>query len=237
VAPEVLNGSYTYKCDIWSIGVIAYILLCGFAPFSGESDTETMQLVQHAELEFPSPEWDHVSEEAKAFITLLLQRDAFARPTAAEALENPWVAKHFVVQVQPELPSPRRFQKSSSYIYKKEKTTSMDLNMDSERRSAFQKFFAGLKMKKTLTTMSHKLTPSEAQHLGDVFRRVDQDKDGKIDVADIDQAVKAGSFSSSLKQNLMEMRSTLARHPHISFDIRPFIDFTDQKSKSESGQV
>jgi calcium-dependent protein kinase len=75
VAPEVLRRQYTKSCDIWSIGVITYILLCGYPPFYGESDTEIFDSVRTGRFDFPSPEWDTISDTAKQFVRFMLQKD------------------------------------------------------------------------------------------------------------------------------------------------------------------
>ncbi|GAX19767.1 calcium/calmodulin-dependent protein kinase I [Fistulifera solaris] len=75
VAPEVLRREYTKMCDIWSIGVITYILLCGYPPFYGDSDTQIFESVKVGRFDFPSPEWDDISKSAKAFVTEMLQKD------------------------------------------------------------------------------------------------------------------------------------------------------------------
>jgi calcium-dependent protein kinase len=54
IAPEVLSESYDEKCDIWSCGVILYILLCGYPPFNGENDLDIMKAVKSGKYEFPS---------------------------------------------------------------------------------------------------------------------------------------------------------------------------------------
>lgn len=75
VAPEVLRREYTKSCDIWSIGVITYILLCGYPPFYGDSDAEIFDSVRTGRFDFPSPEWDDISSTAKEFVRYLLQKN------------------------------------------------------------------------------------------------------------------------------------------------------------------
>lgn len=79
VAPEVLKKQYTKSCDMWSIGVIAYILLCGYPPFYGDSDNQIFDSVKAGKFDFPSPEWDTISEDAKDFICCLLKMDPSER--------------------------------------------------------------------------------------------------------------------------------------------------------------
>lgn len=65
VNPPVLQKKYDKACDLWSIGVIMYILLCGYPPFYGSNDAEIFRAVQRVDFRFLSPEWDVVSKEAK----------------------------------------------------------------------------------------------------------------------------------------------------------------------------
>lgn len=98
VAPEVLCSTYTFKCDVWSIGIITYVLLCGYPPFNAGNERKTYALVQEGNVTFPSPAWDYISPEAIAFIKRLTTKDPETRPTAAEALTDPWIQQ---AEVQP----------------------------------------------------------------------------------------------------------------------------------------
>jgi calcium-dependent protein kinase len=92
IAPEVLKGDYTRSCDMWSIGVIAYILLCGCPPFNGDTDEQVFKRVKSGVFSFNAPEWDGVSYAAKDFICCLLRMDPRERLMASEALAHPWIA-------------------------------------------------------------------------------------------------------------------------------------------------
>jgi len=92
VAPEVLQAEgYGDEVDMWSIGVITYILLCGFPPFYSESVPEVFEQIMKAEYDYPAEYWDEISEEAKDFINHLLVVDVKKRLTAKKALEHPWL--------------------------------------------------------------------------------------------------------------------------------------------------
>jgi calcium/calmodulin-dependent protein kinase I len=92
VAPEVLNATgYDKEVDMWSIGVITYILLCGFPPFYNDSLPELFEQIMKADYDFPEDYWKDVSEEAKDFIRRLLVVDPSKRMTGKDALKHPWL--------------------------------------------------------------------------------------------------------------------------------------------------
>ena len=90
VAPEVLKGDYDEKCDIWSIGAMTYLMLCGDPPFTGESNNEIFKKIMKGELKFNSYKWKNISDDAKNFVKLCLNKNAAQRPSASEALDNQW---------------------------------------------------------------------------------------------------------------------------------------------------
>jgi len=91
IAPEVLCGSYDEKCDIWSCGVILYILLCGYPPFSGNSKEETMHNVMQGKFTMDGDNWRKVSPSAKDLITKLLELKADKRLSAQDAINHKWI--------------------------------------------------------------------------------------------------------------------------------------------------
>ena len=94
IAPDVLQKSYDKSCDLWSIGVIAYILLVGYPPFNGNDNKEVYAAVRRGTYSFPQEDWQHVSINAQSFIVSLLQRDPTKRLTVDQALRHPWLLKN-----------------------------------------------------------------------------------------------------------------------------------------------
>lgn len=95
-APEVLKGSYTEKCDIWSCGVILYILLCGYPPFKGKNEDDLMALIEKGLYNFDGFEWKQVSIEAKTLIGKMLLYNPHLRPSAEECLNDAWLKKALI---------------------------------------------------------------------------------------------------------------------------------------------
>lgn len=94
VAPEILkNIPYDQSCDMWSVGVILYVLLCGYTPFMSDDQEKMFENIKHAEWEFEAEDWEHVSEEAKDLIRALLDPNPDSRMTAKRALRSKWINK------------------------------------------------------------------------------------------------------------------------------------------------
>ncbi|KAL5726797.1 non-specific serine/threonine protein kinase [Ranunculus cassubicifolius] len=91
VAPEVLHRSYQVEADIWSIGVITYILLCGSRPFWARTESGIFRSVLRADPNFDDSPWPSVSPDAKDFVKRFLNKDHRKRMTAAQAMTHPWL--------------------------------------------------------------------------------------------------------------------------------------------------
>ncbi|MCO5577462.1 hypothetical protein L7F22_031294 [Adiantum nelumboides] len=95
MAPEILRGEdYSEKIDMWSAGVILYVLLSGVPPFWEATEQETFKAIQEGDLSFPPDPWAGISWSAKDMILHMICPDAEARLTPAQALKHPWIVQH-----------------------------------------------------------------------------------------------------------------------------------------------
>lgn len=158
IAPEVAEASprYNEKCDVWSAGVNLYILLCGYPPFNGRTDSAIMRDAVIGEFEFPSPEWDEVSEGAKDLVRRLLTKDPETRISAHEALSHPWLSNA----------DPRELQvETASRIFSNLRTFHISQQL---QRATLSFITAQLSTKK------------EREALEEVFRQLDTDQSGAL---------------------------------------------------------
>ena len=90
VAPEVLKGEYSKECDMWSFGVILYLLITGHTPFNGSNPQELLENVLEESYTMDDHEWKDYSSNARDMVSKLLIKDPSKRLTASEALKHPW---------------------------------------------------------------------------------------------------------------------------------------------------
>lgn len=93
MSPELLKGQYDRSCDVWAVGVVAYILLAGYPPFNGSNDVDIQESTRRGKLAFTGSQWLSKSDDAVDFVRCLLRRDPRKRFTAREALTHPWIRK------------------------------------------------------------------------------------------------------------------------------------------------
>lgn len=210
VAPEVLRREYNEACDIWSIGVITYILLCGYPPFYGDSDAEIFNSVRIGRFDFPAPEWDDISDSAKAFVTFLLQVSADLRPTALVAMEHPWITKH----------APTKTEDHKKI-----------LSTQSARGNVFQKYLGMQKLKKAaLVTIAENLTNEEVGSLEDIFRQVDTGGSGRMSLLDFHDAIIREKLSAEIKAELLAIKEHMNLSDDDTVHWREFLTATVDKN-------
>lgn len=102
LAPEVLNNEkYDTACDIWSLGVVLYVMLCGYPPFDSESNEENLANIKAGKFEYASPDWDNITANgtypvtaAKDLVKKMLTPDPKMRITADQIIKHPWLVEN-----------------------------------------------------------------------------------------------------------------------------------------------
>ena len=163
ISPEVLDGFYDEKCDIWSAGVILYILLCGYPPFNGNDDDEIFESIKKRKFVYPDAEWANISNEAKDLINKMLS-DPLNRLTAEQVLSHPWLKKQ---------------------LSKDTKSTGIKINFNT-----FKTYSGANKLSRAvLTYIASRLTDSEVKKLKDAFQKIDVNGDGMLTLEELKNAI------------------------------------------------
>ena len=111
IAPEILNGEdYDYCCDIWSLGVLMYYLLCGNKPFVGNSEEEIYKAIKTKELKFKDKLWDTISNEAKNLIKSMLVKNKKKRININQALHSDWINNNININNQKQIHDEKNFK-------------------------------------------------------------------------------------------------------------------------------
>ena len=97
MAPQVLQGMYTSQADLWSVGVIAYMLLCSEMPFTGRKRRHVIDKIMRCSYDFKGSRWNNISSEAKEFIKNLIELNPKKRFNADQALKSKWMQKDFAI--------------------------------------------------------------------------------------------------------------------------------------------
>lgn len=159
IAPEVIKKFYDYKCDIWSCGVILYVLLVGYPPFKGSSQKDLLANIVKGEFKINGEEWDKVSDEAKDLITKMLELDPRKRLSAEEALRHDWIMKYIN----------KEFDKVDDTYF-------VNVLNNIKNFNACEKF-----QQATIAYIVHFLYSSiEVEELKKVFKKLDVNGDGRL---------------------------------------------------------
>ncbi|CAE6960474.1 CPK2, partial [Symbiodinium sp. KB8] len=184
--------------DVWSCGVICYILLCGYPPFYGDQDPDILRMVKKGNFTFPPEDWDDVSAEAKECISLMLTFNADKRPTAAKMLEHRWLDKNA------ELPKGKVAKDLCKHL---------------------RKFNEGSRMKKVaLTLIAQQLKDEDLEQLRTTFLLLDKNKDGTLTIEEIQNGIKDSAIE--IPADLIEIMKNLDTDGSGNIDYTEFIAAT-----------
>ena len=189
ISPEILQGNYNELCDIWSCGVILYIILCGYPPFQGNNDKEIYKSIQSGKVDFPQKEWKSISKNAKDLILRMLC-PANKRYNAKQVLKHAWVnnkAPDSKGELKINVESLLNFKKSNKL--RKVVITFIASRLSDEEVNNIKQIFSSMDKDKkgTITLQELKngleqsLTPDDHINIEELFASIDTDHSGRID--------------------------------------------------------
>ncbi|XP_057550898.1 calcium-dependent protein kinase 17 isoform X1 [Amaranthus tricolor] len=180
IAPEVLKRKYGPEIDIWSVGVMLYILLCGVPPFWAETEHGIFNAILRGHIDFTTDPWPSLSPQAKDLVKRMLNSDPKQRLTAYQVLNHPWI---------------------------KEDGEAPDTPLDNAVLDRLKQFRAMNKFKKVaLRVIAGCLSEEEIMGLKEMFKSMDTDNSGTITLEELKQGMaKQGTKISEMEvKQLME---------------------------------
>jgi calcium-dependent protein kinase len=180
VAPEVCAGKYDHMSDLWSCGVLMYVLLCGYPPFSGDTDAEVLGKVRLGNFTFPSADWNNISQDAKDLISQLLKMNTRDRVNAEQALSCDWIKN--------KAPKAKNISLQSGFV------------------DNLRGFRSQNKLKKAaLQIIAGQLNESQIKRLRETFQALDDNGDGFLTAAEM----KEGMTKSGLNEVPPDLQAIL----------------------------
>ena len=199
VSPEILNGNYTHLCDIWSAGVILYILLSGDPPFNGPNDSAIYQKVAQMKYTFPENKWKNVSNEAKDLISHMLVPEE-KRYTASQVLEHDW--------------------------FKNAKDVPLS-DIEFNDKNLFMNFVRGSFIKKMgLMFIASRLDENEINNLKNVFSGFDTSKDGQISFEELKKGLMSMKSNKMTEEEIRKSFDAIDVDQNGKIDYTEFIAAT-----------
>lgn len=203
VAPQVLKGKYNQQCDIWATGVLLYILLCGYPPFNGKTESEVLRKVEDGLFSFPDQDWKNVSAEAKTLVRRMLAYSPSDRYTAEAALQDPWIVNKI---------------KQNNAV-----------PLDACHLSSLREFRGHNKLKRVaLHAIARRLNEKHIQHLKEVFVSLDKNQDGVLTFNELSAGIKSldGETANAAVKDLEEVMSVIDTDASATLDYTEFIAAT-----------
>ncbi len=182
MAPQVLQGLYTSQADLWSTGVIAYMLLCGEMPFSGRKRRHVIDKIMRCKYSFDNKRWRNISGEAKDFVRSLIEMNPKKRMNADQALASPWMNKEF--DIDKRRPDDELMNKVGSTL------------KNYGQYSQLQKM--------ALMVIAHQSTTDEIADLRTVFDQYDTANNGTIQFSEFQKALQSLNYKDNHIQEIFD---------------------------------
>ena len=205
VSPEILQGKYSEKCDVWSAGVILYVLLSGEPPFNGPSDGVIYSKIRQLKFTFPEKKWNMISTEAKDLLSRMLVPEA-ERLSASQVMNHPWFN-----------------------LVKDNKIPLEKINFHGT--NFFKEYKESNRLKKiVLLYIASKLQEDEILDLNELFKAFDKDNNGQIDYKEFEQGLMRLNSKGIKKEEIQSYFNEIDADKNGKIDYTEFIAATLQKN-------
>lgn len=195
LAPEVIKGSYTKMCDVWSLGVFLYFILSGSHPFRGFEITEIFDKISDGTVKFNGKPWNTISELAKDLINKMLTVDPKKRITISKALLHPWINQYKNANTQP----------VPAHIF-----------------DSLKQYKAQSKLwQEALKVSVRSLSSPEIAELKKWFQIIDKNNSGTITASELDEAMKLSGYSIAES----ELKTIIDNFSYLNKGVINYSDF------------
>mgnify|MGYP003877063325 CR=1 FL=1 len=176
ICPEIVRGSYDYRCDYWSLGVMMYVFLCGKPPFHAKDTAALAKAILNNEPDLISGVWESVSEDAKDLLRQLLNKNPKKRITAGKALEHRWI---------------KNAQKLSKLDSRKAEQIIENLKNFSIKKKL---------QKEVLGILISQVSDPELKEIRSYFKYFDKENHGEISIADLKIVIQEKNLNVKVEE-------------------------------------